>query len=634
MNVPENATYAYIGAVVDELVRSGVTDLCLCPGSRSTPIAVCAARHPGIRVWTLIDERSAGFFALGLAKGLSRPAALLSTSGTAAANFLPAVIEARYGRVPLVVLTADRPHELRDTGALQTIDQVRLYGTHAKWFADVAIPEATDALMRYARSVASRAVAVAAGAPPGPVHLNFPLREPLVPVPAPEQLPPEEARAHAAWTGRDEGRPYVASQVRRAPDPELASALARELTQRRRGLIVCGPLDDPALPDAVCRLAAALGYPVLADPLSQVRCGPHDRGPVIDGYDALLRIRGANETLAPEVVLRFGAAPASKPLLRYLEVHGAVRQIVVDAGGEWNDPARLAAEFVHADPAPLCQAVLGALAATGAVSSAPGAVPSVPGVVSSARGAHDWLALWQRLGAQSRDAIRIRLDAMAEPFEGKVFAELAGLLPDGAVLYVGNSMPVRDLDTFSPGTPRSVRFLGNRGASGIDGLVSSALGVAAGMGARVGGGRPTGSTRAPVVLVLGDLAFYHDLNGLLAAKLYGLNATIVLINNDGGGIFSFLPQAGYPEYFEALFGTPHGLDFRHAAGLYGARHALVESWEEFRAHVREGISGEGLSIVEVRTARDRNVLLHREVWQTVESALRAWLPPGAAGGPS
>ncbi|MDI6771517.1 MAG: 2-succinyl-5-enolpyruvyl-6-hydroxy-3-cyclohexene-1-carboxylic-acid synthase [bacterium] len=624
MNVPENATYAYIGAVVDELVRSGVTDLCLCPGSRSTPIAVCAARHPGIRVWTLIDERSAGFFALGLAKGLRRPAALLSTSGTAAANFLPAVIEARYGRVPLVVLTADRPHELRDAGAPQTIDQVRLYGTHAKWFADMPIPEATDELMRYARSVSSRAVAMAAGTPPGAVHLNFPLREPLVPVLAPDQLPPEEARAHEAWSGRGAGRPYAASHAaQRAPEPQLVSALASELAQRWRGLIVCGPSDDPALPDAVCRMAAALGYPVLADPLSQVRCGPHARGPVIDGYDTLLRIPRAIETLVPEVVLRFGAVPASKPLMRYLEMHGAVRQIVVDAGGEWNDPARVAAEFVHADPVLLCRAVLGAL-------GAPGAGVSAPGV-------HSWLALWQRLGARARDAIRIRLDALAEPFEGKVFTELSELLPDGAVLYVGNSMPVRDLDTFFPGTPRAVRFLGNRGASGIDGLVSSALGVAAGLGAETlgaaatGGRVPGGATRGPVVLVVGDLAFYHDLNGLLAAKLYGLNATVVLINNDGGGIFSFLPQAGYPDYFEALFGTPHGLDFRHAAGLYGASHALVESWDDFRARVREGISREGLSIVEVRTARDPNVILHREVWQAVEAALRVELPPDASG---
>lgn len=628
MSIPENATYAYIGAVVDELVRSGVTDLCLCPGSRSTPIAVCAARHPGIRAWTLIDERSAGFFALGLAKGLRRPAALLSTSGTAAANFLPAVIEARYGRVPLVVLTADRPHELRDTGALQTIDQVRLYGTHAKWFVDMAMPEGTDEMMRYARSIAARAAMLAQSAPPGAVHLNFPLREPLVPVHAPDQIPPESVRARAAWDGRDDERPYAASRAaQKAPAPEVASALASELARRHRGLIVCGPSDDPALPDALCRLGARLGYPVLADPLSQVRCGPHDRGPVVDGYDALLRIPAAVEALVPEVILRFGATPASKPLMRYLDMHDTVRQVVVDAGGEWNDPARLAAEFVDADPRLLCRAILAELGVGAEAASG-------PGTVAGARATREWLTLWQRLGTRAREAIQTRLRTMAEPFEGKVFAELSVLLPDGAVLYVGNSMPVRDLDTFFPGTPRAVRFMGNRGASGIDGLVSSALGVAAGLGMTACTQEPAGATQAPVVLVIGDLAFYHDLNGLLAGKLYGLNATIVLINNDGGGIFSFLPQARYPEYFEALFGTPHGLDFRHAAGLYGASHALVESWEDFRKRVREGISREGLSIVEVRTARDRNVLLHREVWRAVEVALRAELPPADPGGTS
>ncbi len=609
MSAPENATYAYIGAVVDELTRCGVTDLVLCPGSRSTPIALCAARHPGIRVWTLIDERSAGFFALGLAKGRRGPVALLSTSGTAAGNFLPAVIEARYGRVPLVVLTADRPHELRDIGASQTIDQVRLYGTHAKWFADVAMPEATDLMLRYARGTAARAVAAAAGAPAGAVHLNFPLREPLVPVPAPHEIPPEEKRDRAAWSGRDAGRRWAtASPAQRALEPALAAALAQELAARR-GLIVCGPQDDPLLPEAVCRLGMALGYPVLADPLSQVRCGSHTRGPVVDAYDALLRTACAEEIPSPEVVLRFGAAPASKPLVRYLESHGAARQIVVDPGAEWNDPSRLAAEFAHADPVLLCRALLDALGDR---------TPEGRGPDSVERARRAWLPLWQDLGARARLAIRRHLDALEEPFEGKVFAELSDLLPDGAVLYVGNSMPVRDLDTFFPGVSRRIRFLGNRGASGIDGLVSSALGVAASCG--------------PVVLVLGDLSFYHDQNGLLAAKLHALDATIVLVNNDGGGIFSFLPQAEYPEHFEALFGTPHGLDFRHVATLYGASYSRADSWAGFRSQVREGISSPGLAIVEVRTARDRNVVRHREVWQAVEAALRASSPAATTGG--
>ncbi|MBI2246615.1 MAG: 2-succinyl-5-enolpyruvyl-6-hydroxy-3-cyclohexene-1-carboxylic-acid synthase, partial [Armatimonadetes bacterium] len=560
MSAPENATYAYIGALVDELARSGVAHLCLCPGSRSTPLAISAARHPGMRVWALIDERSAGFFALGMAKALRTPVAVLSTSGTAAANFFPAVIEARYGRVPLIVLTADRPRESRDCGTAQTIDQVRLYGEHVKWFVDLAAPEATDAMLRYARTTACQAVTAALQGPAGPVHLNVPLREPLVPVAVPGELLPEERRTASGRAGRAGGRPYAAAaRSLLAPEEDMLRNLARDLAETSRGVIVCGPHDDPALAPSVCALAAVLGYPVLADPLSQVRCGPHNRSQIIDGYDAMLRVDALDATLAPDLILRIGGTPASKPLLQYLQRHDRAHQVIVDEGGGWNDPTRVAAEFVHVDPRRLCDALLPALG---------------PGVRDASASA--WLATWQRLNRQARQAMARRLGRIDEPFEGKVFAELAALLPDGSTLYVGNSMPVRDLDTFFPSTSRAIRFLGNRGASGIDGLVSAALGAAA-------------AETGPVVLVLGDLAFYHDMNGLLAARRHGLQATIVLLHNDGGGIFSFLPQADDPEHFEELFGAPHGLNFRLAAEMYGLAYRSVECWEEFRAAVQQSL---------------------------------------------
>ncbi len=587
---PENSTYAYIGALLDELVRSGICHLCLCPGSRSTPIALCAARHPGIRTWTLIDERSAAFFALGLARGTRAPVALLSTSGTAAANFFPAVIEARYGRTPLVVLTADRPHELRDSGANQTIDQIRLYGTHVKWFVEMAPPESTDAALRAARTIACQAVATAQDGPAGPVHLNLPLREPLVP--APGEVPPS--------TGREAGRPFVRTgRSLRAPAPDAARGLAAGLLEARRGLIVCGPQDDPALADAVMRLAGTLRFPVLADPLSQVRCGPHDHSLIVDNYDVMLRVGRLAEALAPEVVLRFGATPASRPLADYLARHAGARQIVIDESPVWNDPFRTAMDVVQADPRVTCDMLLASMHQLGA--GAPGAAD--PG----------WTRRWQRLGARVRQAVQDRLAVIDEPFEGKVFARLGDLLPDGATLYVGNSMPVRDLDTFFPATAARIRVLGNRGASGIDGTVSSALGVAA-------------SGDGPVVLVLGDLAFYHDMNGLLAAKLYRLNATIVLLNNDGGGIFSFLPQAGYPDHFEMLFGTPTGLEFRHAADMYGASFVRADEWGAFDDAVRRGAAAPGLNIVEMRTDRTRNVHLHRQVWAAVEEEVTRSCP--------
>lgn len=544
-----------------------------------------------MRVWTLVDERSAAFFALGMARARRGPVAVLSTSGTAAANFFPAVIEAHYGRIPLLVLTADRPSEVRDFGAMQSIDQVRLYGGHVKWFADLAAAEGTDEIVRYFRAVACRAVAATRGRPSGPVHLNVPFREPLVPAPQPEGMLPEARRSASAWAGRPAGQPYTTvDPVTPLPDADLIRRLAGELIRSPNGVIVCGPQDDPGLGDAVGRLAHGLRYPVLADPLSQVRSGPHGKEFVVDGYDAMLRINDLAGLLAPEVILRLGGVPASQPLQRYLEQHANARHVIVDEAG-WPDPAHLASDVVRADARGFCDAMAGLTGRTGdGASGSP------------------WAARWTRLGKLARQAVEQRLAAFDEPFEGRVFSELSTLLPDGAVLYAGNSMPVRDLDTFFPATDRAIRVLGNRGASGIDGVTSSALGLAA-------------VHPGPVVVVLGDLSFYHDLNGLLAAKLHRLRATIVLLNNDGGGIFSFLPQAAY-ESFEPLFGTPTGLDFRAAAELYGARFARVDTWPAFRDEVRNSLKSTGVTVLEVPTNRARNVALHREVWTAVDAALR------------
>jgi len=584
---PEQEIFVYVGAFVDELARSGVQHVCLTPGSRSTPLAMMLARHPRITLWTHLDERSASYFALGMAKVRREPVGVLCTSGTAAANFLPAVIEARYGRVPLLLMTADRPPELRDVGAPQAIDQIRLYGGHVKWFVEVAMPDTTPNLLRYARTLAGRAAASALARPSGPVHLNFPFREPLVPLPVDLPVDPVDGMA---WSGRRGEQPYVTlTQAPRVPEPGELRGLIAELGRARRGLIVCGPQDDPALADAVTRLAAALGYPLLADPLSLVRCGRHDRSTVIDCYDAFMRDERNVEALAPELILRIGAMPTSKPAFLYLRHYPDCPQVLVDGSDGWNDPALLATQVIHADPRHFCEAVLDVLA--------DGTRPDPP-----------WLATWRAIDRQTRSAIEARLAGIGEPFEGRVFAELARLLPDGSTLYVGNSMPVRDLDTFFPAGERAIRFLGNRGVNGIDGVVSSALGAAAG-GA------------APLVLVIGDISFYHDMNGLLAAKLHDVSATIVLLNNNGGGIFSFLPQAAYPEHFETLFGTPHSLDFRSAAELYGTAFTRVDTWEDFRSAVGRGLASSGLDIVEVPIDRARNVVLHREIWQAMSAAL-------------
>lgn len=599
MSVQE-AAFAYVGAFVDELARAGVRHVCICPGSRSTPIAMLCAEHRELRIWMHIDERSAGFFALGLAKASGSPVALVATSGTAVVNFMPAVVEAFYARVPLLLLTADRPPELRDVGTNQTIDQVRLYGSHVKWFVDMPLPETGETMLRYARMTAARAAATARATPAGPVHLNFPLREPLIPLPGPAAAADGSGRGTAgAGAVRMDGGPYAAVlDGPRALSPSDAAALAARWAPVQRGLIVCGPdtPEDAAAP--LLNLAAMMGWPVLADPLSGLRTFPDIPGAavVIDAYDVFLRGEEAVAALAPDLVVRFGALPVSKPLLQYLQRYADVPQFVVDGGGGWRDPTLAAATMLHVDPAQMCGTLLQEL---GRTRPGDGADP-------------DWAVLWRRLNGVTRRALRDAVDAQAELFEGRVFQELAQLLPAGGALYVGNSMPIRDMDAFFPAVGRAVRVFGNRGTSGIDGVVSSGLGAGAGVD-------------GPLVLVLGDLSFYHDLNGLLAAKLHDLDATIVVINNDGGGIFSFLPQAEHPKHFELLFGAPVGLDFEPVVRMYGGRFSRVDNWEDFRRALQRGMEEGGLRVVEVATDRTRNVQQHREVIAAAQAAIRAAL---------
>ena len=591
---PDRAAFAYVGAFVEELARAGVRHVCIAPGSRSAPLALTLAAHPSIRSWVHLDERVAAFFALGMARALGAPVALLCTSGTAGANFYPAVIEARRSGIPLLVLTADRPPELRDVAAAQTIDQNQLYGAHAKWFVEVAMPEATPAMLRYARTLAGRAVATAAETPPGPVHLNFPFREPLVPLPV--DLPKDVSDADSlAWRGRANGQPWVTvADARPVADPAVVDRLAALLRDAERPLIACGPQFDAGLAAPLASLARTFGAPLLADPLSQLRWGAHDRSAVIDRYDAALRHAPVAGALAPDLVLRIGGLPTSKPLLQYLERHSAAHQIVVDAA-LWPDPTLLATDMVHADPRTFCEMLL----------------DRVRGERS--RGPAEWLARWRRIDACTATALDAYGAALDESFEGRALAEIAALAPDGATLFVSSSMPVRDLDAFAGGDARSLRILANRGANGIDGVISTALGVAA----------AGGQSRGPLVLVIGDIAFYHDMNGLLAARMHGLDATIVVLNNDGGGIFSFLPQAAHPAHFEQLFGTPHGLSFAPAAELYGAHYERAGTWDALRDGVTAGIRGGGLHIIEMRTDRERNVVLHRDAWAAVASALAA-----------
>jgi 2-succinyl-5-enolpyruvyl-6-hydroxy-3-cyclohexene-1-carboxylate synthase len=569
------------------------------------------AANPAIHLWIHLDERSAAFFALGLARRLAEPVALLCTSGTAAANFLPALVEARLAHVPLLVLTADRPPELRDCGAPQTIDQNRLYGTHVKWYMETALPEASNEALRYMRTMACRALARARAAPAGPVHLNIPLREPLTPAPiAGLSLPAEAQRDSQAWRGRPDGQPYIVVHpgVRPGnPAREVLQELGAQIQHSARGLIIVGPRAvDPAVDEALLQLARTTGYPLLADPLSQLRGVECAREPVIVSYDAFLRTDCFSACSTPQIVLRFGAMPTSRPLWLYL-ARSLCQQVVVDPSSGWEEPTQLAAQMFYAEPGSFCRELGEYCAAQMDQLDAQGQ-----------REREAWRASWCLAERTTRATLESALGDLPGLFEGRVFSELAALLPAGSLLYVGNSMPVRDMDTFFWPGVRPLYCLGNRGANGIDGVISSALGASAASG-----------PGEPVVLVIGDLSFFHDLNGLLAARLYALNLVIVLINNDGGGIFSFLPQAAYPEHFERLFGTPTGLDFQPAVEMYGGRFLRIAGWGAFRSAVQVGLAEGGLHVIEVCSERANNVVQHRQLWQCVEQALQE---AGLSGG--
>jgi 2-succinyl-5-enolpyruvyl-6-hydroxy-3-cyclohexene-1-carboxylate synthase len=568
--IPINRTYAPLQALVDELARCGMTHAVTSPGSRNAPLALTLAAEERIRAVSVIDERSAGFVALGIAKTTGRPVAVTCTSGSAAANLLPAVVEAHEARVPLVVLTADRPPELRDTGAGQAIDQLNLYGSFAKWFVEVGNHEPGRESAVHHRALACRAWHTARRGRPGVVHLNFPLREPLAPVP--EQLD------RADWAGRPDGGPWVqVHEPAAAPPPALVDGMAARSRGVSRGAIVCGSAAE-AIAEPVASLAAATGWPVLADPPSGLRCGRHDRSHVIAHYDVLLRGEAWAQAHRPDLVLRVGDTPTSKPLRAWL---ADSPQLLVDPHAVWHEPTRAAETIVQVAPGPLCAALAAALA--------------------GARPGGEWLAGWRRADELVPEA----LAGVPDTFEPRAWTAVAEAAPDGATLWVASSMPIRDVETFLPSSPKPLRFLSNRGANGIDGTVSSALGAAL-------------AGEEHVLLLTGEIALLHDLGGLIAARRAGTDLTIVCANNGGGGIFDFLPVAAAadPELYAEHILTPAGVDLDSVAALAGLEHRLVETAAEVPAAVE---SGPGL--IELRTDRAANVRLHRDLFARVAEQL-------------
>jgi 2-succinyl-5-enolpyruvyl-6-hydroxy-3-cyclohexene-1-carboxylate synthase len=564
--IPINRTYAPLQALVDELARCGMTHAVTSPGSRNAPLALVLAAEPRLQAVSVLDERCAGFVALGMAKASGRPVAVTCTSGSAAANLLPAVVEAHEARVPLIVLTADRPPELRDTGAGQAIDQIKLYGSFAKWFVEVGSHQPGADTAVHHRALACRAWHTALGGRPGVVHLNFPLREPLAPV--------EEDLEADDWQGRADGGPWVQVHAPRpAPPVDLVRGIAARSRGVARGAIVCGSAGEGA-EGAIASFAATTGWPILADPLSGLRHGPHDRSHVISHYDVLLRSAAWAEARRPELVMRIGDTPTSKPLRAWL---AGSAQLVVDPHAVWHEPTRVAETIVQAVPGPLCEALAEALA---------GSEPD-----------QGWLGEWRA----ADDLVPEAFAAAPADFEPRAWVEAVEAAQPGAIIWVASSMPIRDVEAFVPSSDKPLRFLSNRGANGIDGTVSSAAGAAL-------------ATGCPVVLLIGELALLHDVGGLLAARRAGADLSIVCANNGGGGIFDFLPvaSAADPPLYEEHIVTPAGVDLERVAAMADMPYRLASSAHEVGAEP---------GLTEIRADRAGNVAEHRALYARVTEQL-------------
>ncbi len=612
MNAPNrNTLWAKI--FVDELSRAGVQAACIAPGSRSTPLTLAFAEHAAITVYSLLDERGASFFGLGMALVSGIPVALLCTSGTATANFHPAVIEAYQSQIPLLVLTTDRPPELRDSGANQSIDQIKLYGNHVRWFVDVALPETnpTETTLRYLRTLAGRAVAKATAPAAGPIHLNFPFRKPLEPIAVPGDGQPTPVPGDGQPTpvsgnvpqrptsyplnGKADAHPFT--QFTRGlltPTAKQINMLLEAIQQAPRGLIVCGPRCPAGdFPPTVTRLAGLSGYPLLADALSGVRFGATrqpELSPILGNYETFLQTYAAQAWEPPQLVLQFGAMPTSKALGDYLSAWPDCRRIAVTSSGSWHDDSHTLSDLLWADPETTCQQVIERLEVT--------PIRPVDEV---------WLTTFHHAENVARQTFKAVSNKTF--FEGTILADVVDLMPSKSVLYVGNSLPVRHLDQFAPPRDIDMQVLANRGASGIDGVISSALGAAA-------------ATDRPVLLVIGDVSFYHDLNALLALQRCGVKVTIVLINNDGGGIFHRLPIAHFEPPFNDLFVTPHGLDFEPVVKMFGANFVSTSTREAFRQALKTALQADISEVVEVKTDSTLHEHLRREIIKSTNLELK------------
>lgn len=561
----------YVYKIVSSLVQNNITNAVISPGSRSTPLAYAFQSAKEVTVYRQVDERSAAFFALGLAKSIGKPVVLLCTSGTAAANFYPAIIEAKYARVPLIVLTADRPHELREVGAPQAINQIGIYGEHVKWSVDFPIPDENPKTLPFIERHIVRAVNMAMSYPLGPVHMNVPFREPLL-IDFNEELPSPTFK-----------QSYV-SEI--TPNKDAQQHLSNIINETKKGFFVIGELPLNTNVSHLWSVIRKAKWPVLIESLSNMRSEvPEDcLAYCISTYDALLKSESFKQKVVPDTVIRIGAQPVSKFLMNFITESLPNDYVIIDESPMFRDSTAVSTLFIHANVGQWLE-----------------------GLQVESNVDNQYVSTWQK--AESIAKHLIHQYGNDEKDEGAIVHQILTSLPEKSDVFVSNSMPIRDIDTFLLPTAKDIKIFANRGANGIDGVMSTAIGFS------------KGRTNRGMYLLIGDLAFLHDSNALVATRYQPCNITVFVLNNDGGGIFSYLSQATIKEYYEDLFGTPTALTFEQVAKMYDMEYTKIENKEELSTFLQKEPQ-HSLRLVEIFTDRKTNVESHRNLWKQIELELQ------------
>lgn len=560
----------YVYKIVASLMQNGVEDVVISPGSRSTPLAYAFASTKNLTIYRQVDERSAAFFALGIAKAKAKPVVLLCTSGTAAANYYPAIVEAKYARIPLVVITADRPHELREVGAPQAINQVGLYGERVKWSAEFPIPDDAKPTLPYIERHIARGISIATAAPFGPVHFNVPFREPLL-IDFQEELPAQTFKG--SFIG----------QV--APSSDAIENLTDLINETKKGFLIVGELPLGTDLQQIWSFIRKVKWPILVESLSNLRTNvPEDCEPyLISTYDALLKNTAFKQHVAPDTVIRFGAQPVSKFLTNFLIETLPANYIVIDEDPMFRDSAAVSTHFIHASIGQWIDEL------------------NIDNTVFN----KEYLMQWQTSEAIAAKYINAYPNDAQD--EGAVVHYLIENLPNEIDLFVSSSMPIRDIDTFLLPTKKDIQVFANRGANGIDGVMSTAIGFS------------QGRIDREMYLLIGDLAFLHDVNALITTRYQSCKINVIVFNNDGGGIFSYLAQSTVKEYYEDLFGTPTALQFRDVAKMYEMEYVQIKDFDEMEKLLKP--QNNPLRLIEIFTDRQENVMSHRKLWQRIQEEL-------------